>query len=108
MKQPHHARLTFIQSRQHGRDLVSIVDSLFVDRLMTARIEGLAEDDSRKTLGALFDHAEQDAFVYEHVWQLGDVVMWDNRCTTHGRTYFPEDEPRLLRRCTVEGEAPVE
>jgi len=29
--------------------------------------------------------------------------MWDNHCLTHGRTYFPETEERLLRRCTVEG-----
>ena len=33
--------------------------------------------------------------------------MWDNRCATHGQTYFPKDEPRLLRRCTIEGEMPV-
>jgi alpha-ketoglutarate-dependent taurine dioxygenase len=29
--------------------------------------------------------------------------MWDNRCLTHGRTWFSPQENRLLRRCTVEG-----
>ncbi len=83
--------------------------SLFVDRLMTARIEGLERDDSDQTLAELFDHSEQDRFVYEHVWELGDFVMWDNRCATHGRTWFPEEEVRLLRRCTVHAESvPVE
>jgi len=77
--------------------------ALFVDRLMTRRIEGLAPDDSEATLAFLYDHVEDRAFVYEHVWRLGDVVMWDNRCSVHGRTYFPKDESRLLRRCTIEG-----
>ena len=79
--------------------------SLFVDRLMTFRIEGMAHADSERLLNLLFDHSESPQFVYEHVWRLKDFVMWDNCCTTHGRTYFPENEERLLRRCTVEGEA---
>ena len=83
--------------------------SLFVDRLMTARIEGLERHDSDATLAELFDHSEKPAFVYEHVWKLGDLVMWDNRCATHGRTWFPEDQTRLLRRCTVHADGvPVE
>ena len=47
---------------------------------------------------------ERRDFIYEHVWRLGDFLMWDNRCTIHARTDFPKDERRLLRRCTVEGE----
>ena len=39
----------------------------------------------------------------DEVWQLGDFLMWDNRCTIHARTDFPKGERRLLRRCTVEG-----
>ncbi len=67
---PHHFHPVCITHPETGRK------SLFVDRLMTARIEGLDEDDSRRILEALFDHAEQHEFVYEHVWRLGDVVMW--------------------------------
>lgn len=79
--------------------------SLFVDRLMTRRIEGVSEEESEDILDFLYDHAEKEEFVFEHEWRLGDVVAWDNRCSTHGRTYFPENEDRLLRRCTVEGTA---
>lgn len=78
--------------------------ALFVDRLMTSRIEGLDPEQSDKLLNQLFDHAENPDFIYEHVWKLKDLVMWDNRCLTHGRTYFPKDENRLLRRCTIEGD----
>ena len=77
--------------------------SLFVDRLMTFRIEGMSHDESEALLQMLFDHSEKPEFVYEHVWHLKDFVMWDNCATAHGRTYFPENEERLLRRCTVEG-----
>lgn len=78
--------------------------TLFVDRLMTARIEGLDEDESAELLGRLFDHAERPEMIYAHKWRLGDVVMWDNRCVTHGRTDFPRHEERVLRRCTIEGD----
>ena len=78
--------------------------ALFVDRLMTQRIEGLSPEESETLLNQLWDHAENPKYVYEHVWKLKDLVMWDNRCLTHGRTWFSPQENRLLRRCTVEGE----
>jgi len=77
--------------------------SLFVDRLMTARIEGVSRAESDEILEQLYALGERPEFIYEHVWGLGDVVMWDNRCTTHARTWFPPEENRLLRRCTVAG-----
>lgn len=77
--------------------------ALFVDRLMTFRIEGMPHDESEALLSTLFDHAENPDFIYEHEWKLKDLIMWDNRATIHGRTWFPEHENRLLRRCTVEG-----
>lgn len=80
--------------------------SLFVDRLMTQRIEGVSHQESEEILEFLYEHGEKRDFVYEHEWRLGDFVMWDNRCAIHARTWFPDDENRLLRRCTIEG-APV-
>ena len=76
--------------------------ALFVNELMTEEIIGLPEDESRTTLDALFAMQREDRFLYEHVWELGDLVMWDNRCTLHARTDFPRDQRRLLRRITVE------
>lgn len=77
--------------------------ALYVNRLMTARIEGLPRAESDAILEALFGIAEDPAIVYEHEWRLGDLVMWDNYCSNHARTDFPRDERRLLRRLTVEG-----
>ena len=78
--------------------------SLFVDRLMTARIEGVSQEESDDILAQLYEIGEREDFVYAHKWQLGDFVMWDNMATIHARTYFPKEETRLLRRCTVDGD----
>ena len=94
----HHFHPVFITHPDTGRK------TLFVDRLMTTRIEGLSAEESSAILDQLYEIGERREFIFEHVWRLGDFVMWDNRCSTHARTDFPKDERRLLRRCTVEGE----
>jgi taurine dioxygenase len=81
--------------------------ALYVNRLMTVRIEDIAEAESNELLDFLFDHQEQRQFIYEHVWRVGDVLMWDNRCTLHARTDFSAEERRLMRRVTIQGEKPV-
>ncbi len=82
--------------------------AIYVNRLMTEGIVDMARDQSDVLLDRIFDHLEKPEFVYEHVWQLGDVLIWDNRCSAHARTDFPETERRLMWRCTVKGtERPV-
>jgi taurine dioxygenase len=81
--------------------------ALYVNRLMTVRIEGLSEPESNELLATLFDHQERHEFIYEHVWRQGDLLMWDNRCTLHARTDFNPNERRLMRRVTILGEKPV-
>ena len=81
--------------------------ALYVNRLMTRRIEGLPPKRSEELLNILFDHQERREFIYEHVWRPGDLLMWDNRCALHARTDFSADERRLLRRVTILGEKPV-
>jgi taurine dioxygenase len=95
---PHYFHPVFITHPDTGRK------TLFVDRLMTTRIEGVSVEESDAILQQLYDIGERRDFIFEHVWRLGDFLMWDNRCTIHARTDFPKEERRLLRRCTVEGE----
>ncbi len=77
--------------------------ALYVNPLMTARIEDLPAAKSEALLETLFGFAARSEIIYEHVWRPGDFVMWDNWCSCHARTDFPEDERRLLRRCTILG-----
>ncbi len=81
--------------------------ALYVNRLMTIAIEGLPEAESDELLNFLFAHQENPAFVYEHVWRINDLLMWDNRCALHARTDFSNGERRLMRRVTVLGERPA-
>lgn len=82
--------------------------ALYVNRLMTVGIEGMAQQESDDLLAMLFDHLEQPQFIYEHVWKVGDVLLWDNRCTLHARSDFNPAETRLLRRITLKGDPVLE
>jgi taurine dioxygenase len=77
--------------------------ALYVNRLMSVRIQGMEEAESDQLLNFLFDHSEKPEFVYTHVWRKGDLIIWDNRCSSHARTDFPADQRRLLLRTTVRG-----
>jgi alpha-ketoglutarate-dependent taurine dioxygenase len=77
--------------------------ALYVNRLMSVRIEDMPEAESDALLELLFDHSEKPEFVYTHVWRKGDLIVWDNRCSSHARTDFPSDQRRLLLRTTVKG-----
>jgi alpha-ketoglutarate-dependent taurine dioxygenase len=77
--------------------------AVYVNRLMTMRIIDLPDDESTRLLNVLWDHSEQRQFVYEHVWRKGDLLLWDNRCSSHARTDFPSTERRLMLRTTVKG-----
>ena len=77
--------------------------AVYVNRLMTVKVVDMPEDESERLLNAVYDHAEKREFVYEHVWRVGDLLLWDNRCSSHARTDFPSTERRLMLRTTVEG-----
>jgi taurine dioxygenase len=80
---------------------------LYVNRLMTDHIVGMDRAESDALLEELFAVLEDPAYRYEHVWTAGDLVMWDNLCTLHARTWFDPSETRVLRRTTVSGKPPV-
>jgi taurine dioxygenase len=81
--------------------------ALYINRLMSAQIEGLERAESDDILDQLFEISENEEIFYEHEWQVGDLVMWDNHASIHARTDFPRDQRRLLRRCTIGGDGPL-
>jgi len=98
---PHHAHPVFRKHPETGRTCV------YVCPLMTEEIIGLEPQESRAALDEIFALQGQERFVFRHRWRVGDLVMWDNRCTMHAREDFPRDQRRLLTRVTIEDEAPV-
>ena len=80
---------------------------LYVNRLMTDHIVGMDRAASDELLEFLFQQAEKPEFVYAHKWSVGELVMWDNRCTLHARTDFSPNTRRMLRRISIKGKRPV-
>lgn len=70
-------------------------------------VVGWPVPESRIFLRDLIEHATQPQFVYAHEWQVGDLVIWDNRQTMHRARPFPAEEPRDMRRTTLAGDGPT-
>ncbi len=71
------------------------------------KVLGVDDAESDEILDFLRAHWAQDAFIYRHRWQLGDLVMWDNRSLLHHATPFDAQYTRHMHRTTVAGEKPV-
>jgi taurine dioxygenase len=77
---------------------------LYAASVNTMWIEGMDRAESEALLRQCFDIVEDDAIIYDHKWRVGDLIMWDNLACLHARTDWPQEQKRMLRRCTVEGE----
>ena len=72
------------------------------------RVIGWSEEDSEALFQELLDLATRDTFIHTHPWQVGDLVMWDNRRVNHrGRPWNEEKYLRDVRRTTVKGAIPT-
>ena len=67
-------------------------------------IVGWTVPEARMFLRDLTEFATQERFVYSHVWQVGDLVVWDNRTTMHRARRFDQNEIRDVRRTTLGGD----
>lgn len=74
---------------------------LFLGRRRNSYIEGLELEESEALLDALWAHATQPRFTFRQEWRVGDVVIWDNRCTLHRRDAFDPAARRLLHRTQI-------
>ena len=72
------------------------------------RIQGWPRPEAMALIRELTEFATQREFVYSHSWTVGDLVVWDNRCTMHrGRPYEDKTYPRDMRRVTLKDSAPT-
>jgi taurine dioxygenase len=81
--------------------------ALYISPVYTVGIEGFTPEESKALLGFLFSHLTQEQFIYRHKWTVGDVLMWDNRCTMHFAEGGYDGHLRVMHRTTVQGEVPV-
>lgn len=81
--------------------------ALFLGRRPNSWIVGMPVDESEDALDALWAHATANPnFTWTQNWQLGDVIIWDNRCAMHKRDSFDDAEVRHMHRTVIKGDKP--
>ena len=79
-------------------------NALLLGRRRNSSIVGLRVDESEALLDLLWRHATQPGFRYVHQWRVGDLVIWDNRCTMHRRDAFDSKSRQIMHRTQVKGD----
>jgi taurine dioxygenase len=80
---------------------------LYLGRRRMAWIEGLDLPESEALLDEIWDLATRPEVCFTHRWRVGDLVLWDNRCTMHRRDPFDPETRRIMHRTQIKGEAPA-
>lgn len=82
--------------------------ALYVNPWYTSHFVGWTAEESRPLLEYLAAFATRPENCYRHSWQVGDFLMWDNRCAMHyGVRDYDDTMPRVLWRVTAAGDKPV-
>jgi taurine dioxygenase len=78
---------------------------LYLGRRRNAYIEGLPLAESEALLDELWHYATREELSWYNAWRVGDLVLWDNRCTMHRRDPFDATSRRIMHRTQMKGEA---
>jgi taurine dioxygenase len=78
--------------------------ALYLGRRRNAYIDGLPLAESEALLDELWSYATRDEYTWYNQWRVGDLVLWDNRCTMHRRDAFDAGSRRVMHRTQVKGE----
>ena len=79
--------------------------ALYLGRRRMSYVDGLPLAESEALLEDLWKYPAAMHRVYKHRWQVGDLVLWDNRTTMHRREPFPPTERRIMHRTQIKGTA---
>jgi taurine dioxygenase len=77
---------------------------LYLGRRRNAYIKGLSLAESESLLDQLWSYATREEFSWHNEWRVGDLVLWDNRCTMHRRDPFDATSRRIMHRTQIKGE----
>lgn len=71
-------------------------------------VEGIAYRRGRQLIAELQQRATAPDKVLRHAWKPGDMVIWDNRGLIHRAAEFDKSQPRVMHRCTLLGDEPIQ
>lgn len=65
------------------------------------KVDGYDEAESQALIDEMIGFCTRPEYVYSHQWQVGDVLIWDQRAVLHRGTPWPYDKPRTLSSICV-------
>ena len=74
----------------------------------TDHVVGMTPEDGRAFLDELLARATKPDAVYRHEWEVGDMVLWDNRGVLHRACPYDASSERDMHRTTLYGDEPVQ
>jgi len=81
--------------------------ALWVSTGTVKEIVGMPNPEGLELINELVEFMTQDRFVYRHEWRVGDLLVWDNRCTLHTGTLYDDKKYfRVMHRMWVRGDRP--
>lgn len=81
--------------------------ALWVSTGTVKAVIGQDDPEDLSILDELVAFGTQERFVFKHKWQVGDILMWDNRCTLHTGSGFDDQKYiRTMHRLWVRGDKP--
>jgi taurine dioxygenase len=124
----HHSYRHFMESREFGRTTLTEQQraqnpdvihplirthpadgrkALWASTGTVVEVVGMPNPEGLALVDELVEFATQDPFVYRHKWRVGDILMWDNRCTLHTGTLYDDTKyEREMHRLWVRGDRP--
>ena len=69
------------------------------------KIPGMSDQEAQNLARELEEFAcSNDNWVYHHSWEVGDAVIWDNRCLMHQACMWDLSEGRIMYHSRIEGD----
>ena len=82
-------------------------NGIYFHAIKVEYLDGMTSEESKVLLADLLARATAEEFVYRHPWQVGDLLIWDNRSALHQAAFdYDPDERRVLWRTILKGERP--
>ena len=79
---------------------------LYMNSGFTTSIDGLPHEESQAALQELFAFIERPEHVQPHSWELGDIIVWDNRMLIHKAGYMAPGDFQTIFRLGIDDLVP--
>jgi taurine dioxygenase len=74
---------------------------LYMSQGFTTRIKGLDYEKNQEVLRELLSFIQRDDHIHTHLWQDGDILLWDNRTLNHMASTVPKGEKSISYRIGI-------